>query len=56
MFNKWKQAAKELWVEEANELEDGPVNLQCFALRQQNNNLRRMLLEDGSTPNQIEAI
>jgi hypothetical protein len=56
MFNRWKQAAKEIWVKEANEHEDGPVNLQCFVLRQQNENLEKMLIEDGSTLNQIEKV
>lgn len=49
MLLRWKQAARERWVIEANEHEDGPVNLQCFVLCQQNKNLERMLREDGAT-------
>jgi hypothetical protein len=56
MFLRWKQATKERWVEEANEHEDGPVNLQCFVLRQQNKNLERMLREDGATAKQIDDV
>lgn len=43
-FMKWKMKAHEQEVEMQNELEDGPVNLQCFLLRQQNTNLEKLLL------------
>ena len=53
---KWKMKAQENEVEMQNEYEDGPVSLECFALRQQNKNLEKLLLQDGSTPKQIEKL
>ena len=41
---KWKMKAQENEVEMQNEYEDGPVSLECFALRQQNKNLEKLLL------------
>ena len=44
VFMKWKMKAHEQEVTMQNEMEDGPVNLQCFLLKQQNINLEKLLL------------
>ena len=44
VFMKWKMKAHEQEVTMQNEMEDGPVNLQCFLLKQQNMNLEKLLL------------
>lgn len=55
-FLRWKSATRILEVKEENEQEDGPVRLECFALKQTCRNLEQMLLKDGATPKEIAEI
>lgn len=55
-FRRWKDISKKVEVTNTNEYEDGPIGLQNFHLRVQNAQLEKMLLADGCTPNEIEAI
>jgi hypothetical protein len=32
-FSRWKEMAKMMEVRDIHEMEDGPVNLECFVLR-----------------------
>ena len=43
-------------VEDENEQEDGPTNLEAWKLREKNLNLIKMLKKDGLTSAEIEAI
>ena len=55
-FLQWKMVAHELTVENQNEEEDGPTNLEAWNLREKNLNLIKMLKDDGLTNGEIEKI
>ena len=55
-FSQWKMVAHELDVENQNEEEDGPTNLEAWQLREKNLNLIKMLKDDGITNGEIEKI
>ena len=55
-FMHWQMVAHEQTVEQQNEEEDGPTNLEAWALRERNLNLIKMLKLDGLTGSEIQQV